>query len=138
MKIIGFNYAKVSAERAIKWEPGKKINADIQFIDIVRDDTEMLKSGGVVRVEFKFIVTYEPKNAVIALEGFVFLNMEPNVVKDTLKFWSKKKELTEDLRAALIRFLWRKCNLKAFQLEEELNIPIHLQLPQIAIKPQSD
>lgn len=136
MKIIGFNYTKVSAERTVKWQPLKKINTDIQLTDVVQDDSDVMKTGNVVRVNFKFTVTYEPKNATIMLEGVVFFNLESEVAKETLKTWSKKKELPDDLRNNLVKFLWKKCNLKAFQLEEELNIPTHLQLPQIAIRPK--
>lgn len=138
MKIIGFNYAKVSAERTSKWEPLEKIHTNIQFTNITRDETDVIKAGGVLRVAFTFTVIYEPKNATIALEGFVFLNTTPEIIKEAVKYWSKKKELSDDLRDVLVRFLWKKCNLKAFQLEEELNVPVHIQLPQIAIKPKAD
>lgn len=137
MKIIGFNYSKVSAERAMKWEPSKKINANIQFTEVQKDENEALKNVNVIRVSFSFDVTYEPKNASISLHGVVFVSLESEKAKEIMKQWTKKKDLSEEMRNLLVKFLWKKCNLKAFQLEEELNIPTHLQLPQISIRPQS-
>lgn len=136
MKIIGFNYTKVSAERVAKWQPIKNINTNIQFVDIVKDEVEAMKDLEVIRLSFKFDVHYEPKNATISLEGLLFLNLDPNESKEVIKQWSKKKEVAESLRNNVVKFLWKKCNLKAFQLEEELNIPTHLQLPQISFKAQ--
>src|SRR3989344_3265857 len=134
MKIVGFNYVKVSAERIAIWEPLKKINTNIQFVDIAKEENDIIKDAEVLRLSFKFDVIYEPKNATILLEGFVFMNLTKELAKETLKRFSKKKEISEDLRNLLVKFLWKKCNLRAFQLEEELNIPTHLQLPQITIK----
>ena len=135
MKIIGFNYTKVSAERIAKWQPSKKINTNIQITDIAKEETEVIKEAGILRVSFKFDVIYEPKNATISFEGFVFLSLEANEAKEILKQWTKKKEINETARNGVVKFLWKKCNLKAFQLEEELNVPTHIQLPQIAFKP---
>lgn len=136
MKVIGFNYAKVSAERTSKWQPLKKINADIQLTDVLSEKLDVMKESDVVRIGFKFTVDYEPKNATIVLEGFVTLSMGSEESKEVIKNWAKKKELNEELRNTLVKLLWKKCNLKAFQLEEELGIPTHLQLPQIAIRPK--
>ena len=136
MKVVGFNYTKVSAERVINWEPLKKINTDIQFTEVSNEKIEVMKEGDIVRIGFKFGVEYEPKNATIILEGFVTLAMNSDESNELIKSWTKKKELNKDLVNTLVKLLWKKCNLKAFQLEEELNIPTHLQLPQISIRPQ--
>lgn len=137
MKIVGFNYTKVSAERVAKWQPIKKINTNIEFAELVKDEVEAMKGAEIIKLSFKFGVNYEPKNATISLEGFVFITADADEVKEIIKQWSKKKEISETLRNAVARFLWKKCNLKSFQLEEELNIPTHIQLPQIAIRPKS-
>lgn len=138
MKIIGFNYTKVSAQRLPKWEPLKKINANIQFTDIEKDEIDAMKESNLLRVSFKYEVSYEPKNATISLEGIVLVNADKDFVREEVKNWSKKKEMNEKLRDVLVRLVWRKCNLKAFQLEEELNIPTHIQLPQIKITNNKD
>lgn len=136
MKIVGFNYTKVSAERVVKWQPVKKINTNIQFTDLIKDDADTPKDIEVLRVMFKFDVAYEPKNANVSLEGYVFLGLSPNESKEAIKQWAKKKEVTEEIRNTVVKFIWKKCNLKSFQLEEELNIPTHIQLPQISFKPK--
>lgn len=137
MKIIGFNYTKISAERVTKWQPIKKINTNIEFLDLTKDETNIIKDAEIIKISFKFGVGYEPKNASISLEGFVFISAEHNETKEVMKQWSKKKDLNEAFRNTIVRFLWKKCNLKAFQLEEELSIPTHIQLPQISIKSNS-
>ena len=134
MKIIGFNYTKVSAERILKWEPLKKINTNIAFTNIEKDEVDVMKDSDVLRVSFKFEVEYETKNATILMEGIVLINADKEFVKEAMKKWSKKKEVSTEVRDALIKLVWKKCNLRAFQLEEELNIPTHIQLPQIKIE----
>lgn len=132
MQIIGFNYTKVHAERASKWEKITNISANIKFTNVEKEDMDLVKNNEVLKVSFLYEVHYEPKNAHVQMEGNILLNVEKEESKEVTKTWSKKKEVSEQLRNTLARFLWKKCSLKAFQLEEELNIPTHIQLPQIS------
>ncbi|GAG20549.1 unnamed protein product, partial [marine sediment metagenome] len=52
------------------------------------------------------------------------------IAKDILKEWNDKK-MSEDFRITLFNIILRKSNLKAIQLEDEMNLPIHIQLPSL-------
>lgn len=137
MKLVGFNYTRMSAERALKWQPLKKINANIQFTDMQREEAAEIKEQ-LLRIGFSYTIEYEPKNATILLEGIVMVAGNDTFVKESLKQWSKKKGMDPTLQDLLIQSIWRKTNLKAFQLEDELNIMPHLQLPQVKLGRKED
>ena len=92
MRIVGFNYIKVSAERVVEWKPLKKINTNIEFLKVTKDEVKSMENVEVLRVHFKFGVNYEPENATIALEGFIFVSADAETTKETIKQWEKKKE----------------------------------------------
>ena len=45
----------------------------------------------------------------------------------------KDKKMPDDFRNTLFNLILRKASLKALQLEEEMNLPIHMQLPTLKI-----
>jgi hypothetical protein len=63
--------------------------------------------------------------------------LEPKDVKSVLKDW-KEKKVSDDFKIKLFNQILNKCNLKALQLEDELNIPPHFRLPTLQIGPSKD
>ena len=47
-----------------------------------------------------------------------------------IRQWNSKK-LPEDFRIALFNVILKKSNVKALELEDELNIPLHIPLPSL-------
>ena len=47
--------------------------------------------------------------------------------------WNKDKKMPENFRMTLFNLILRKSSLKALQLEEEMNLPTHIQLPTLKI-----
>ena len=131
MKIIGFNYTKLHAERPFKLESGTKITANIAFTEIEKENSDMIKTDSVFKITFKYNVDYEKTDVHVACEGILYLTLDSEKAKEVIKKW-KKKEIDEDLRIYLSRYIWRKCTLKALQLEDELGVPTHIPMPQIS------
>jgi len=50
--------------------------------------------------------------------------------KDILAAWKDKKVL-DKVRMPLINLIMNKCTLKALQIEEEFNLPLHIRMPQL-------
>ena len=46
----------------------------------------------------------------------------------------EEKKIPEKFKEIIFNSIFRKCNLKALQFEEELNLPPHLPLPSFKIK----
>ena len=131
MRVIGFNYTKLHAERQPTQEQTKKITTNIEFIDVEKDAIDVIKEGEVIKVSFKYGVLYEPKNAEIGCEGAVLLLINKEMSKETIKLW-KKKKIEDKLKLPLLNLILNKCTLKAFQLEEDLGLPTHLKLPSVS------
>ncbi len=143
MKVIGLNFTKISATKDSNFQVGKSINTDIEFTDVAKESVSLLKEDSeALRVSFRFSVTYlesddkkSKKNAEIAFEGNIIVSGTKDESKDIQKAW-KKKEIQNSFKVPLFNLILRKCSPKALQLEEELNLPTHIPLPQIRPGPQ--
>lgn len=132
MQIIGFNFEKISAEREIPKEVKDKleINSNINIKDIIQEKVEIVKDKLPLKFSFEFLITYNPQVAKILFQGFAILLFDKEKAKEILKKW-KNKKIEDDIRIPLFNFILTKCNIRALQLEEELNLPLHIPLPKI-------
>lgn len=132
MRVIGFNFTKISIERFKNTlEPPEelKINTQIDIPEIEELKTDVLKTKeDLLSVRFTYEISYNPGFAKINLEGRILLALNPKIAKEVLKQW-KKKKISEDLRIPLFNVILKKSSLKALALEEELNLPLHIPLP---------
>ncbi len=131
MRLLGFNFSKISAERL---EGGAK---DIQVVpNIVISDIKQVKPDMVktkeefIGVKFSYILSYDPKYAKLEFSGDVLVSVDPKEAKEIIKEW-KDKKVSEDFRIFLFNLIMRKSNVKALELEDELNLPLHIQMPSI-------
>ncbi len=131
MRLIGFNFEKMSIERFQERVDEIKFNTkvDISSItplksDIIRTKEELLK------VDFVYSVLYEPNLAKLELKGNLILSVEPRIAKEVLKGW-KDKQTSEEFRLFMFNIILRKANIKALQLEDELSLPPHIPLPSL-------
>ena len=139
MRLSGFNFTKVSAEKSKEFKLGSKINTNINFLDIEKEESGIVKEESeVLRVSFNFSVTYtdvekQEKGAnrgEVSLTGFIILMATKEESKLLLDSW-KKKELPVAFKVPIFNFILKKCSVRALQLEEELGLPLHLPLPQL-------
>jgi len=132
MRIIGFNFTKISIEK-LK-EPSElkeqlKINTQIDVPELTEVKSHLLKTKEeIIGAKFTYGVNYNPGFAKIELEGRILVAVEPKVAKEIFKQW-KKKKMPEDFRLLLFNVVLKKSSLKALYLEEELNLPLHMPMP---------
>lgn len=132
MRIIGFNFTKISVEK-LK-EPSElkeqlKINTQIDVPELTEVKSHLLKTKEeIIGAKFTYGVDYNPDFAKIELEGRILVAVEPKVAKEIFKQW-KKKKMPEDFRLFLFNVVLKKSSLKALYLEEELNLPLHMPMP---------
>ena len=55
---------------------------------------------------------------------------DPKKVKEIVKEW-KKKKMDPQIKEQVFNLILRRCNVKAFSLEEDLNLPTHFPMPQV-------
>ena len=136
MKLIGFNFSKISIEKKSDKKENLKINTNINIVDISEIKTNFFNSKEtLLGVQFNYTIDYSPSIAKIFFEGNILLSIDPKEAKEILKEW-KSKKLQDNFRNIVFNIVFRKCNIKALQLEDEMNLPLHLPMP--IIKNQKD
>jgi len=129
MKLMGFNFKKVSVEKFGNKSKEIKINSkiDVPSMKEVNSDVFKIKEQ-LISVDFDYIIDYAPDFAKIELSGVLVLALEPKLAKEVLKKW-KDKEIPEDFKLNLFNLILKKSLIKALQIEDEMNLPLHIQLP---------
>ena len=131
MKVIGFNFTKLSAERLKETVEDIKINTELDFPEIKETKSPFLKiKEELLETKFEYKVNYEPGLAKVVIQGKVLFSVDEKTANEVLKQW-KKKNLPEDFRILLVNVVMRKSALKALTLCDELNLPVHVPLPTL-------
>ncbi len=134
MKIVGFNFTKISVEKNKESLEDLKINTNIDISEIKEVKADFFKSQEeLLSFKFEFKLDYDPDMAKIELKGVIVLALEPKLSKDLLKQW-KDKQIPPDFKLNLLNLILRKSTLKCLQLEEEMNLPLHMRLPSLTMK----
>lgn len=133
MKILGFNFTKIQVEKFKDKVEGLKIGTRMDISSISEAKADILNTkDSILAVKFKYGLDYEPKFAKLDFEGNLLVSVEEKIGKDILSQW-KSKKMPEDFRLKIFNLILRKSSLKAIQLEEEMNLPIHFQMPSLKI-----
>lgn len=137
MQVIGFGFDKISAEKKVSKPNVQNVNisSNVDIKSISQEEINILKDKHTLKFEFEFLIDYKPDFANILFKGYVVLVVEKDESKNILKKW-KSKKIPDDIRLPLFNLIMTKCNLRALQLEEELNLPTHIPLPRL--KPEQN
>lgn len=129
MRLIGFNLTKIYAERKGPNTQDLKISnkIDIPNIEETKSDSFKFKED-LVSIDFSLIIDYAPEIAKIEICGRILLGLDSKMAKSVLNDW-KEKKVSEDFKITLFNLILRKASIKAIQLEEEMGLPLHIQLP---------
>ena len=132
MKVIGFNFTKINIERLKDTlEPSEqlKISTQIDVPELKDVKSDILKTKEeILAAKFVYGVNYDPGFAKVELEGKILMALDSKTAKEVLKQW-KKKKMPDDFRILLFNVILKKSSLKALDLEEELNLPLHMPMP---------
>lgn len=128
MKLIGSKITEINAKRNTEFS-GKlelKSNINIKSIEKIQNTKDALK------VEYIFDINYSELGK-ITIKGLLFLKGNENTIENTIKKQEEKDYDSEEL-IFIINKITQKASLKALQLEEELDLPIHIKLPTLSRK----
>jgi len=129
MRLVSFGFKKISIERLKESFKEIKINSKINISKIELVDSEALKKEEtLLKVTFAYNLIYNPEIAKLDFEGKILLVADKEKAKEIEEKW-KDKKMTEELRIFLFNIILRKVNIKALELEEEMNLPLHIPLP---------
>ncbi|MBS3174682.1 hypothetical protein J4440_02270 [Candidatus Woesearchaeota archaeon] len=133
MAIVGFNFTKINVERTGKLDPKDKIANSINLLEIQEEKLPFSEGKGLLKLDFQFDITYG-KVGKMSLNGVVLLMDEPNKTKEILESWNKDRKLEQKVSTEVFNTILFKCNIKALQLADDLNLPAHFRIPLIRIK----
>ncbi len=63
MKILGFAFTKIHAERKDKFNIHSNKNIHIDFLDIIKENIDILKSDSTYSITFRYTVSYLEPNS---------------------------------------------------------------------------
>lgn len=137
MRVIGFNFDKISIEKKKKQREGQlRINTNIEIIDLHKEEVDIFKDRDVYNFEYEFKINYEPNFAEIIFKGGVLTLIEDKDILDEIKKEWKDKKLPEKIKLSLMNLIFSRCNLKALQLEEDMGITPHIPSPRFTAQSQ--
>ena len=85
-----------------------------------------------LKVVYSFEIDYGDLGSV-EIGGILFIGTDSKTLKKILEEYKNKKfDSTEHVN--IMNFVIQKASLKAFEIEEELGLPIHIRLPQLSPK----
>ncbi|MFH1971421.1 MAG: hypothetical protein ABIJ05_03505 [Patescibacteria group bacterium] len=137
MNAIGFNFTKLNIEDfRVPNKPveGVKINTEMNILSIEEVKPQFLNiktKEEFISIEFEHKVIYEPNFAKVEIKGKVLISLDSKLAKEVSKGW-KSKEIPQDFRIFLFNTILRKSTLKALELEDDLNLPLHLPMPSFS------
>lgn len=131
MKIIGFNFNKICIEKFTDNLKELKINTNIDIKDVKQLKQELFHTKEeIIEIKFGYAIEYSPDIAKISLLGSIILLVDLKTSKKFVKEW-KNKKIPEDDKLTLFNVIMKKSNLKSIQLEDEMNLPLHISLPSV-------
>ena len=138
MKLIGFNFSKISIERKENFTKTPEVKTSMNISEIKEIPSELFKSKETpLEVKFSYGINYADKVAELAFEGTMAVLVDPKEAKEILKKW-KGKDLSLDFKYYIFNVILRKANIRAIQLEDEMNLPPHFQMPSIKFQDEKD
>ncbi|MAG07272.1 hypothetical protein CMI46_00455 [Candidatus Pacearchaeota archaeon] len=138
MKVVGFNFRKISVEKDSEVKPGVKVNTNIEIKEVNNQKSDIFGDKDVFNFEYEFTIKYEPKYAKIVFGGGILALIEDEKLEKEVKESWKKKILPDELKIPLMNIIFSRCNVKALQLEEDTNLPPHLPSPKFAKQSKSE
>jgi hypothetical protein len=131
MKIIGFNFTKITAEKISHLIKEITVNSSIDILDVSEAKADFFNADeSLLGLKFSFGLHYEPNLAKIIFEGTIILSVDKDTSKEVLEQW-KDKKTPDSFNISVLNTILKKSTLRALQLEEELGLPLHIQLPSL-------
>ncbi len=130
IKLAAFKYNKISVERADEFKGELKITPNINIKSIDKHKVETSKQD-FLKVGFKFGVDYNGLGKV-ELEGLMTLVVDAKTQKEVIDSW-KDKKLDNTINILILNIIMQKASLKALELEDTMNLPLHVQIPRLQL-----
>lgn len=131
-KLLGFNFYKFQIERNPTFEgkiPNIESNIDIKSIE--KHKFDLIKEEPL-KIDFLFNLKYKELGK-LEMSGSLIIMFDEKTQKQVLEEW-KDKKLPNNIRLIILNIILQKSSLKALQLEEEIGLPLHVNMPRLSLE----
>lgn len=132
MSVIGFNIAKIDAER--KNAPKGKVNVESN-VTIKKVEVSNVSLGNanekVLDFNFEFKTNYSPDIGHIIVSGNLLFLTKSEDAEKISEEWSKTKKLEKDVMKPVFNTVLARGNIQAMIISKDLNLPAPIQLPRM-------
>jgi hypothetical protein len=128
IKLIGSRLTKISAERNPDFDGKLSMGTNIQIksVEKIKDAKDS------VSIDYLFEIDYAELGKV-SIGGKLFISGDSKEIKAMQKVVEKKDAKSPEY-LMITNLILQKASIKAFELEDELGLPIHIRLPTIDFK----
>jgi len=142
MTIVGFNYEKLSVEKKeeeVKKGSDFKVTYNVSIKDMQDYEIKLQDKQKALKFTFEFSIKYTPQIGSLDMGGSIIYTEDKNKIKEIKEHWEEKKDVPDEIKAQLINLIFRRSNIKALLLAQEVNLPPHIPMPKIvppSVNPQ--
>jgi len=129
MPILGFNLNKLLVEKNNPVRKDLKVNQNITINSLTKTKSE-LTSSDLLNISFEFNLDYQEVGQLI-LGGEIIFSEEAKRINEILDEWKKNHRIQKELNQLILNTILLRCTIKALNLQQELNLPHHIQLPKL-------
>src|SRR3989344_779879 len=130
MAILGFNYDKLNVEKHehdVKKGGEFKIKYNMAIKGMNDFDLRLPNKEKALKFNFEFSIAYDPKIGALNIGG----NLIYSETED------KNKDVSNELKASLLNVIFKRSNIKALLLAQEVGLPSHIPMPKL-VPPSED
>ncbi len=131
--IVGFNFNKILVEKRKNLVKNLSIRYNLDFLDVKEESYPLKAKQKGASFDFRFTVKYNPDFASITIEGTINYMGDEKYVNNILSTWKKNKKLPREVYVGIVNFALDKCNVKALELSQDMNLPPHLPMPSVKV-----
>jgi len=128
IKFAGARFTKIGSERNMSFDGKLEIKTNVKITSLEKTETPK----DTVKLSYGFEIDYGELGN-IGIEGDIFLTGDSKTIKELLKTYKEKKFESPEYMA-ITNLIIQKATIKALELEEEINLPLHIKLPSLSAK----
>ena len=131
LSLLSSRLTKVNGNRSPDFSGKLSMNQNIKITSMEKFKPKEAKTEAL-KADYCFEVDYSELGKV-EIGGTLFLGADPKTMKKILDE-HKNKKFDSPEQIAIMNIIIQKASLRAFEIEEELGLPIHIRLPQLSPK----
>ncbi|MBT6995734.1 hypothetical protein HN953_03895 [Candidatus Woesearchaeota archaeon] len=131
LKLLSSRLTKVNGERNVDFSGKITMNQNIKVKTMEKFKPKDSKMESL-KANYSFEIDYGDLGKV-EVEGILFVGADSKTLKAILSEYEAKKFDSAE-QVAIMNMIIQKASLRAFEIEDELGLPIHIRLPQLSPK----